>query len=149
MNKDKINEIGAKLNVDTSDVKQRNIQRFIIRPLYFLTQIVIVGISALITRSLVTVKKQATYPIDFYFTSVPAALFILTLHGVNGLITLPGQKKFGLSKNIRISVFLLTLLASLFAIQHYLGTLTAISYPQGVEYGVYSKNSRNKSINHV
>jgi hypothetical protein len=147
MDKNKINEIGAKLNVNAESIKQRNVQHLVIRPLYFLVQVVIFGISALITRNLVTIKQNATYPYDFFYRSVvPATLLILTLHGGNGLITLPGQKKFGLSRNIRISVFLVTLLASLLAIQHYLSMVAAISYPQGVEYGVYSKDIKDKLI---
>jgi hypothetical protein len=149
LDKNKINEIGAKLNINTDSIKQRKEQQLMVKPLYILVQIIIFGISAIIGRVLVAIKEQATYPYSFYESSIIFSLLVITLHAGNGFITIPGQKKYGLSKNIRISVFLVTLLASLLAIQHYLSMAAAISYPQGVTYGVYSKDSRNKLIYQV
>ncbi|MFX0208720.1 MAG: hypothetical protein ACFFDT_22250 [Candidatus Hodarchaeota archaeon] len=141
MDKKKINEIGKNLDVSVSTIEQGKNKRRIIKPLYFLIQIAIFIVSSLIGMTFSVIKNQATYPIDFMFNSTPAILFILSLHVGNGIITVPGKKKFGLSKNIRITTFLANLLASLVTIRLFLDT--SQPYPRGVMYSVFKRSPQS------
>ncbi|MFX1282377.1 MAG: hypothetical protein ACFFB5_01930 [Promethearchaeota archaeon] len=141
MNKKKIDEIGEKLNVSVSTFEQGKNKRLIAKPLYLLIQIAIFMVSSLIGMTLVTIKERATYPIDFIFNSTPALLFTLSLHAGNGIFTIPGQEKYGLSKNIRFTAFLVNLLASLIMIKLFLDT--APPYPTGVAYSVFKDSPQS------
>ncbi|MFX1547440.1 MAG: hypothetical protein ACFFCU_14665 [Promethearchaeota archaeon] len=138
MNKKKINEIGEKLQVSISTIEQGENKKLLIKPLYFLIQIAIFIVSSLIGMTLVVIKERATYPIDFIFNATPVLLLTLSLHAGNGIFTVPGQKKYGLSKNIRITAVLVNLLASLIMIKLFLDT--SAPFPRGVAYSVF-KNS--------
>ncbi|MFW9905822.1 MAG: hypothetical protein ACFFFH_15930 [Candidatus Thorarchaeota archaeon] len=122
MNKKKINEIGKTLDVSVSTIEQGKNKRRIIKPLYFLAQIAIFFVSSLVGMTLVPIKEQAAYPISFIYASIPAILLTFSLHAGNGIFSISGQKRFGLSKNIRISTFLVNLLASFIAIKLFLDT---------------------------
>lgn len=136
MDNDKISEIGEKLDVNATSIVQGKNRRLITRPLYFLIQILIFGVSSIIGLSLVTIKEHATYPFEFTLQSIPLSLLALSLQAGNGVFTIPGQEKFGLSRNVRITTFLINLLTSLIAIKLILDTATN-PFPSNVTYGVF------------
>ncbi len=148
LNKKKINEIGEKLDVSVSTIEQGKNKRRITKPLYFLIQITIFIVSSLIGMTLVVIKERAAYPVMFIFNSIPVLLFTLSLHAGNGIFAIPGKKKYGLSKNIRVTAFLVNLLASLIMIKLYLDT--SQPYPTGVDsapaYSVFGKSPQSLSI---
>ncbi|MHA2248215.1 MAG: hypothetical protein ACXADY_24915 [Candidatus Hodarchaeales archaeon] len=145
MNKKKINEIGEKLDVSVSSIEQGKNKRRITKPLYFLIQIAIFFVSSLVGMTLVTIKERYTYPMMFIFNSIPAIFFTLSVHAGNGIFSIPGQKRFGLSKNIRITTFFSNLLASLIMIKLFLDTATTPTYPTGTApaYSVFKKSLKS------
>ena len=133
---EKLNEIGGKLNTDVSSLKHKK-SGFITKPVYFLIRFLIYELSLFLGLTSAYVEDKATYPISTL--SLTSLFLILPIHAGNGILTIPGEKKFGLSKNIRIVTFLLNLLVSLYAVSLILGTVPP---PEtGVSYGVFDKSS--------
>ena len=133
------------LNTDVSSLKQKK-SGFLTKPVYFLIQFLIYEISLLLGLSIASIQDKATYPItspNSLFLMPYSFIMLLPIHGVNGILTIPGKKKYGLSYKIRITVFLVNLLVSMHAISLILGTVPPAA--EGVMYGVFDKLSlRNR-----
>ena len=132
------------LNTDVSSLKQKK-TGFILKPVYFLIQFLIYEISLLLGLTIASFEDTTTYPITTS-SFIPSLfgyylIFLLPIHGVNGILTIPGEKKCGLSKNIRITIFLVNLLISMYVIYLMLGTVAHSAGYGGTYYGVFDKSS--------
>lgn len=129
------------LNTDVSSLKQKK-SSFLTKPVYFLIQFLIYEISLLLGLSIASTQDKATYPITSpnSLFLIPYSFFmLLPIHGVNGIITIPGKRRFGFSYKIRITVFLMNLLISMYAVSLILGTVSPGA--EGVMYGVFDRSS--------
>ena len=146
MNTEKLNEIGEKLNIDVSSIKQNNSKGFITKPIYFLIQYIIYGISLISGVIVAEIIPHVGYPYGGFEIPIVLNLTPYAIHAGNGIITLPGQYKYGLSRNIRITVFLVNFMASLLAF--YLLLETQEIYHTTAGYGVFDQKSSSNQRRH-
>ncbi|MCG3217316.1 MAG: hypothetical protein KAS63_11345, partial [Candidatus Heimdallarchaeota archaeon] len=98
MNKEKINEVGELLEINTSDIKESKTRMFIKRFTYPLVQIAFFIISSISGILLGFWEKQTQpgYPYTssnrFYTLGIPTILFI---HSGNAIFSTKTRKKFG------------------------------------------------------
>ena len=115
MNKERINEVGDLLEIDTSDIKESKFKVFIKRFTFPLVQIAFFIVSTLSGTLLGYWEKQIQlgYPFTpitrIYRAGIPTLLII---HSGNTLFSIKTRKKFGFSNFQTISMIIINLILS-------------------------------------
>lgn len=154
MNNEKIDKIGQKLDVNSSEIGHRKSHNWLKKLSFWTIHATNFVLSSLIGLNFgLTESHFPGYPYFQYF-NYRTALGVIKINMVNGIITiLPPKKYYNLKRMVRIGIFILNLIIS-FAISHVIFYSIWLKKPapidEGILYSVYKSsdviNIQNKKI---
>ena len=118
-----------------------------LNPIYWISQVLIFLISLFYSVNIGIQKRNATYPFESETIAIFFAPIPLSVHIINAIYSITGEKRSGLSKRLRFLVFFINISIFIFIFYIYYASLPKI-YQSGVKYGVFdSRDTRNLSVN--
>ena len=149
MNKEKIDEISQKLNVNSSEIKPMKSQNWfkkysfwIANATTFILSIIFGIISGVIDKNIYFSNYPYISP-DYF--SPFSILSVSSINIANGVYTIPKRKNFNLNQIMRIGIYIINLIIS-FAVSTILFKSLG-SYGVAIKYGVYKSHAKSNIQN--
>ena len=145
MNKEKIDEIGQKLNVNSSDIKPMKSQNsfkkhsfWIANAITFILSTIFGIISGVIDKNFYLSNYPYISP-DYF--SLFSLLGVSSINIANGVYTIPKRKYFNLNQIMRIGIYVINLIIS-FAVYRIIYQSFG-PYSAAIKYGVYKSPTKS------
>ncbi|QEE16166.1 hypothetical protein DSAG12_01995 [Promethearchaeum syntrophicum] len=144
MDKKKIEKIGEKLNINSSEIEPKNSQNRLIKHLFWKIQVsnfVLSNLYGIFFGVIDRITYLSNYP--YIYTNYYSTFSILGVSSINianGIYTIPKRKNFNLNQIMRIGIYIINLIIS-FAVSRLL-FLSIGSFGIAIKYGVYDSSKK-------
>ena len=148
----KLDSLAKSVGLDQEDlslIQTSKKQGFVnkLNPAYWFGQLVILLISLFYSMQLGIQKREAIYPFEYTFSALIFAPLPLSAHIINGVYSIKGEERAGLSKRVKLFVFFANFI--LFALLLYIYYLSVprivYEYGSAPEYGVFDSYRSQKT----
>ena len=148
----KLDNLAKSVGLDQEDLsliqnskKQGSLNR--LNPAYWFGQLLILLISLFYSMQVGIQKREAIYPFEYTFSALVLAPLPLSAHIINGVYSIKGEERAGLSKRVRILVFFVNFLLFALLLYIYYLSVPRIVYEYGSApgYGVFDSYRSQKT----
>ena len=149
MNNKKIDDIGEKLNVNSSEIKPRNSPNWFKKHSFWIVNVTNFILSILVGITFGILENSnylSNYPYtNSYKFSTYSLLGVSSINIANGVYTIPKRKYFNLNQILRIGVYIINLIIS-FAVYRIIYQ-SFDTYGAAIKYGVYKSHAKSNIQN--
>ena len=151
MNNRKIDEIGEKLNVNSSEIKSNESPNWFKKHSFWIanaTTFILSILFGIISGVIFENIYLSNYPYTYSYSYKPRTYGLLGISSINianGVYTIPKRKYFNLNQILRIGVYIINLIIS-FAVYRIIYQ-SFDTYGAAIKYGVYKSHAKSNIQN--